>query len=346
MDEISKGTPVPQPLLTAHAFTRAEAIACDVPDVNLPRRGMHNVTRGVWASVAPTEWRDRALATALVLPESSAFSHVTAALAHDFSLPRSLAQRSDLDVVTPTKRAQRRRPGWIGHRGAELRTMVMVNDLPVTDAIDTWCDLASLAVGRRRALHLDDLIVIGDEVLNEVIRRELAGSNRSALGHAQRHLDPLVVDPALALIRARVTGRFKYRGKSVLLQALPLIRAGVKSPQETRTRLLFVRCGLPEPLVNANIHADNPDGPDGGGGGGWLAEGDLVWRESRTVAEYQSEHHAHRDRRSRDSSRLALLGDHDWEGHEVWSEDLRPGARQFALIQRVTASLARHGRAA
>lgn len=122
----------------------------------------------------------------LVLPESSAFSHVTAALAHDFSLhdpsPNDLIWTSS---PPPTGHSVDD-PDGSDTAAPELRTMVMVNDLPVTDAIDTWCDLATLAVGRSVHWIWIDLIVIGDEVLNEVIRRELAGSNRSALGHAQR----------------------------------------------------------------------------------------------------------------------------------------------------------------
>lgn len=97
---------------------------------------------------------------------------------------------------------------------------------------------------------------------------------------------------------------------------------------------MFVRAGFPEPLVNANIHVAD--------GGGWLAEGDLVWRESKTVADYQSHHHADRRRGSNDSDKLATLRDEGWDAHEMWAEDLRPGARQWALLERVRASLGRH----
>ncbi|MCO5303774.1 MAG: hypothetical protein M9923_11290 [Phycicoccus sp.] len=316
-------------------FTRADALASDVPDVKLRQRGRHNVTRGVWSHEETTSWLDRAQAMALVLPPASGYSHLAAAAIHELSLPAALQHPRALDVITPTSTAQRRRPGWVGHRGAESRRVVIEKGLPVTDRLDTWIDLGALAVGRSPRLGLDDLIVMGDEVLNWVIAHQLAGSSGSPLGHAQRHLDPAVVDPALAFMHDRLMQRVRPRGKRRLTEAMRMVRAGVKSPQETRARLMFVRAGLPEPLINKNIHVDD--------GGGWLAEGDLVWREQRVVAEYQSEHHADRRRRSIDSDRLANLTDHDWAAHEVWAEDLRPGARQWALVQRVRASLSRHG---
>lgn len=321
-------------------FTRAEAAGMGVHDAWIHQAKLHNPTRGIWCQDEPMHWRSRAVAHALALPPGSAYSHTTGAKIHDLPLPWRLEREdkdvpADLHVITPSSLTQRRRPGWIGHTGAERRQVVVVDGLPVTGLIDTWIDLGSMAVGRRRALTIEDLVVAGDELINKLIATGAAGSHRSRLGHAQRHLDPEVVGPVLVLIRARLAERVRprLRGRTALEAALPLMRAGVKSPQETRTRLMFARAGFPEPLVNANIHVE--------GGGGWLGEGDLVWKEAKTVAEYQSEHHADRKRRSFDSDKLALFRDEGWHTHEVWAEDLRPGVRQHALLERVGASLHR-----
>ena len=51
---------------------------------------------------------------------------------------------------------------------------------------------------------------------------------------------------------------------------------------ETRTRLMFVKAGIPEPRLNAAVR--DADGE-------WLLTGDLVWDEKRVVAEYQGSTH-------------------------------------------------------
>lgn len=158
--------------------------------------------------------------------------------------------------------------------------MASVHGLPVTDIADTWVDLGALTTRRWRLLDLDDLIVAGDEVLNRLMGRHTRRSN--APGQAWHH-NPRLVAAAGADLEHVLGGRVRPRGKALLIQARTLMRPGVRSPQETRARLLFVRAGLPEPLVNANLYAV---------GGGWLGEGDLVWPGRRVVAEYQGDHHA------------------------------------------------------
>nr|WP_257910036.1 hypothetical protein [Janibacter limosus] len=61
-------------------------------------------------------------------------------------------------------------------------------------------------------------------------------------------------------------------------EALRWIRVGSASPMETRSRVLCLRGGLPEPELNAPIHDAD---------GGWLVDGDLVWREAKVPGEYR-----------------------------------------------------------
>ena len=269
----------------------------------------------------------------LLLPGGFCLVSITAALAHGLSLPRHLEADEELHVMTPSTAAQRRHPGWVGHRGAETRCIVDVQGFPVTDLIDTWIDLGALTSGGARRMTQDDLVVVADEVLNALIASRAAGPNRSRLGLRQRHLDPAVVEPARLMMQERLEQKVRPRGKLVLTAALGLARAGVKSPQETKMRVAFARAGLPEALVNADVHAVD--------GSGWLAESDLVWRSPLTVAEYQGEHHATRNRRSRDSDRSALLRDEGAHVHEVWAEDLIDPSRWARLVQRVRSSLQR-----
>lgn len=71
-----------------------------------------------------------------------------------------------------------------------------------------------------------------------------------------------------------------------LRQAMRWIRPGSASPQETRTRLLLVRDGLPEPRLNADLVT----------GQGWVAPVDLYWEEWRLALDYDGRHHRERAR--------------------------------------------------
>ena len=120
------------------------------------------------------------------------------------------------------------------------------------------------------------------------------------------------------------------RGAVALRQALTLVRPGVRSPMETRARLMFVGAGFPEPEVNAPL-TDSA--------GEWLAEGDLVWRRQRLVGEYQGEHHADRRRRSATPSVASLVEGHGWRVKELWAEDLHRGARRRWTLTRFAQAL-------
>jgi hypothetical protein len=98
---------------------------------------------------------------------------------------------------------------------------------------------------------------------------------------------------------------------------------------ETRSRLLVVRAGLPEPELNLAVH----------GPGGWLLEGDLVWRRQRVIAEYQGGHHGGRRRRSLDEARRALAEDEAWAVVEIYAEDHHHAPRRRALLRRLAGHL-------
>jgi hypothetical protein len=255
---------------------------------------------------------------------------VTAGELHRLPLPARLGAQTALDVMTRTADAQRRRPEWRGHRGAESREIVALDAIPVVGLVDTWCDLAENAVGRRARMGTDDLVVLGDEVLNRLILGALTAMEPWEQPVGRWHRDAALVSGAFGRLEAVIAARVRPRGKRAMTAALQLMRAGVRSPQESRARLVFARAGFPDPSVNLEVRD---------GEGGWLGEGDLVWREQRAVVEYQGEYHADRAQRSQDSSRSAAFGAAGWAVHEMWAEDLRPGARRVAFLRRVAGSL-------
>lgn len=320
--------PLP-PILAGRPFLRREAHEAGVSEPRLRRHGLVRPTRGLWLPREPESTEEYARAVLPLLPADAAFSHATAARLLGLPLPPRLSQTTELHVVTKTTTAQRRRGGWVGHRGGESREIVAVSGLPVVAPMDTWCDLGVYAAGRRTLITLTDLVMIGDSVLERVIE------GCAPFATADELRDPGLAERARRRLGAVLGARTRPRGKSVLAQALPYLRARVKSPQESRLRMMTVLAGLPEPEVNAAIFSDDRQA--------WLAEGDLVWRRrephTKVVAEYQGEYHAERTQRSRDSHRAERLRDHGWAVHEVWAEDLNQADRRWNLVVRLARSL-------
>jgi hypothetical protein len=296
-------------------FSTSRALGLGVPPQRLGRTDLTLVTRGVRAPAAPATLVERAAAFTLGMPGDRAFSHLTAALLWGLPLPLAVEQAAAVDgaplhVIAPTGAGMAKRFGVVGHRGLEVRAVASPpgTGLRVVDAADTWCDLGELPRG---TLSITDLVVVGDAVVALLDAR--AGR-------------PVGV-PAL---RGTLTARTRPRGAVALRQALTLVRPGVRSPMETRARLMFVGAGFPEPEVNA---------PLTDAAGEWLAEGDLVWRRQRVVGEYQGEYHADRRQRSLDAFRRDLVEGHGWRVRELWAEDLHRGPRRRWALTRFAQAL-------
>jgi hypothetical protein len=267
------------------------------------------VTQSVRSLGTVSSTRERAAAYALALPTDVVFSHVTAAQLWGLPLPADLGAQILLDVMRPTGRGLVERLGCTGHRGAERRSVTTVHGIRVTSLADTWVDLGEVVP---RGLDLDDLVIAADEVLS---RRAAPGSTSG--------------DGAAALAVA-LTARVRPRHARMLATALTLSRPGVRSPMETRARLMFHRAGFPEPEVNGAIHARD---------GGWLAEGDLVWRAQRVIGEYQGAGHGGIRERSYDANRNGLLADEGWRVLEIYSDDVFRAPRRRETVTRFAVAL-------
>lgn len=303
------------PELTAGPFSVAAARETELPRWRLRDPALHTPTRAVRVAEPASTPEQRARAFVVALPDDVVFSHVTACQLWGLDLPSQLEATTDLDVMRSTTDSQIRRRGCRGHRGLERRSSVSLRGLPVTGLADTWVDLGEL-VGD--GIELEDLVVIGDQVATRLAGRPEAGSSVTAADRGRQNL-------ALALSR-----RCRPRGKAVLGEALDLVRSPVRSPMETRSRLMFMRAGFPEPLVNQDVfHRD----------GGWLLEGDLVWEEHRVIGEYQGSDHGSIRRRSHDASRQALAGDEGWRLLEIFAEDVYRPPRRIDCLRRFAAAL-------
>lgn len=203
------------------------------------------------------------------------FSHATAAKLHGLPLPPRLEHESMLHVSAPGLDHAPRARGIVGHRADSSTTRsTTVAGLPVGEPVWTWCQLSTV-------LSLEELIVMGD-----------------ALVRRQR---PFATMEELVRAVAEFSG---HRGARRLREALASVRPGVDSPKETEVRLIIVRAGLPEPVVNAMIRNSF---------GAFIALGDLVYPEYHILIEYDGAHHFAGDEQLyRDIDRLDDVMEEKW----------------------------------
>lgn len=229
------------------------------------------------------------------------FSHTTALALWGAPLP-AVPRSLHLSVVFP--RTPPRGRGVVGH---SLRfTDPRVRDgLPVSSPSTAWCQSAVL-------LGLDDLVAAGDGLVT--------GPRR-----AGERLPGMVAVDELA----RAVGNWSRRpGFRKLRSALELVRSGVDSRRETFVRLLLVRAGLPEPVVDMPVEV----------AGGLVLHSDLGYPDLRLAIEYEGDgHRTSRRAWERDILRRELMEDAGVGVIRVTSEQL---ARPVALVRRIARRIA------
>ena len=312
----------PQPLpdeLARGPFSTARARELGVPGMRVHRGDLVHPTHGAHSLTTPVTVAERAAAYAAGMPSARAFSHVTNAVLRDLPVPSFLvreAETGDLDIMAPTLDGQVKREGCRGHRGLEIREVEVVDGLRLVGLADTWCDLGELRRGR---LTVDDLVVLGDAV----VARLDAGTQAKVRSGSRTSRGVMALHEALGR-------RVRPRGKVMLRQALDLIRPRVKSPMESRARLMFVRAGLPEPEVNGVVIDE---------AGEYLAEVDLLWRAQRVAAEYQGQVHADIGARSGDEATRRLLESAGHTVRELFVDDIFRAPRRVETLEFVARAL-------
>ena len=97
-----------------------------------------------------------------------------------------------------------------------------------------------------------------------------------------------------------------------LRAALPLVRLDSWSPRETRTRLVLVTAGLPEPQLNLDIYDAHHQ---------FLGCVDMAYPEFKVAIEYQGQLHG--EQYARDVERIERLRADGWIVIQVTSDTLR-----------------------
>jgi Protein of unknown function (DUF559) len=249
IDPVSR-PPAPLPRhLRGRVFTVAEAREASVSPHRLEAADLVRPSWGLRAERLASTCEEHARGMRAVIPPPFAYSHITAARLWRLPLPTAWNAREPLHVMRDGTPLRRR--GIQGHRGLANRTVVTVRGLPVSSEVDTWADLAAGG-----GLSVDDLVVAGD-------------------AFASRTPELL---PALVAASSAAGGR----GRRSLREAGSLLRCGSGSPRETLCRLGFLRAGLPEPELNAEVLGED---------GQFVARVDFLWTEARVVVEYEGDHH-------------------------------------------------------
>lgn len=256
---------------------------------------------GVYTDRPPRSVLDHCHIYAARLRPGQAFSHQTAALLHGLPLPSRLAAATPLHVVAVRPQSPPRTEGVVGHRLPVAPILQPVEGLSVCAGTEAWAQLAD-------ALTLDELIEVADHLLT---------------------VSPFPPDRTRRLLETRIAA-FRRPGAAKLRGALAEARCPVRSPGETRVRLLLVRAGIPEPEVNGRVLTAD---------GRYLGKPDLLWRVQRVGLEYEGAGHTEEEQVLFDVERREAFEDHGWHIVRATKHDLRGEQRRQALVDRVRARL-------
>lgn len=244
-------------------------------DLDSPARGMR-VVGGVELdpSSPGSGW--------LELNDYSFYSHISAARIWGIPLPFRYLDDKRIHVARPREVQPLRRDPVVGHR-LDLcpRDIVRLRGVKLTSPERTWLDLA-------RSLSRDELVAAGDYLVSEYVR------STSVVR------EPVVSLPDLRAVLNR------YKGVPGIVKArvaIDDVRVGVDSAQETRARLLIVRCGFPEPEVNVPIR--DPET----GRTRWL---DMGYPQLKLGLEYEGDQHRERDQWDSDITRDEIASRLGW----------------------------------
>jgi hypothetical protein len=306
--------PRPSPLpdgLRAHAFTTREALSHGLDPSRLRARDISHPFRGVnLASGREPTFIQRCRAIVKVLPPGSFVNHSSAARLFEF--PAGQGDESSIHVTVAAPHRAPRRLHVIGHRASLTGGEWMSSaGFAHSTACRAWIELAS------SSLTVDEAIVVGDYLVRA---RE-----------TRRGYRPLATVDELRVAAENMVDR---RGSRLVAAALRGIRERVDSPKETQLRLLLLRAGCPELVVNDPILDEQ---------GRVVVQPDLRIRGFRITLDYEGDHHRSSRRQwMRDIRRFRQLAGNDLVALRVVADDLRPpGVHEF--LANVQAELDRQG---
>src|SRR5699024_8008070 len=143
--------------------------------------------------------------------------------------------------------------------GDEVRSAPGLPGLRVSAPARIWRELAPMC-------DPAELVALGDSL----VREPYFWAERRSEPHA--HIEEL---------RTAVERAGAFRGKRIAEQALPLIRIGAASAQESAFRLALMRAGLPEPQLQIPLDPTDPRS----------RRGDMGYQHWKLLIQYDGAHH-------------------------------------------------------
>jgi hypothetical protein len=188
-----------------------------------------------------------------------------------------------------------------------------------------------LIVTRNETLLAGEAALVGGVPVTSAARTAFDLGRRPGLVAAVIAMDSLARATGLIAddVEPLLTAHQGARGTKQLRRALPLVDAGAESPQETRTRLVLIRGGLPRPqtqIVVRNMW------------GAVVARIDMGWEQWLVGVEYDGPQHWTDPRvRANDIERTANLESRGWRLVRVSADLLRH--RPDVIIERARGAL-------
>lgn len=279
------------------SFTVAQARAAGIPRGQLRGASFSAPFHGVRlrGPIADRSLYERALALLPRLSDGQFFSHETALFAYGAPMPE-WPYRPGLHVSAYRPAREPRTRGVSGHRlQTRAPAFETLDGLPVESPVRAWRQIG-------RLWNYGDIVAAADFLIS---------------GAA-----PLVTAEAL---RNEVVTMGDVRG-GILMRALSDVRYGVRSPRETRLRLLLRDVELPEPEVAWNLFDER---------GTFVAELDLAFPRYRVAVEYDGRVHAEDAAQfARDADRWAAIRRLGWDHQRVLSHHLLGAGAAAVAIAR------------
>ncbi len=282
----------------AAPFTAATAQQYGLNREMLRGARFRRLTREVYVSASTPLTYEVVCRAACLAVPEGVLSHPSAAAAQGLPLGVRERELSSTHLTVPSASSRSR------HSVAICHTEALPPEQVVASPWGPATSPSRTFLDRATELDLPDLVALGDAIVGR--------------GCA-----------TLAELTAIVAWAGRRRGVVNARAALPLINGRSRSAMESRTRVVLVLGGCPVPEVNAAIHDAD---------GGWLAEGDLVWRQARLILEYDGRVHLTERQRRADLRRRNQLTEAGWTVLYVTADDVL--RRPYALIALVKHQLA------
>lgn len=282
--------PQPIPGLRAGELATVQSLRlAGVSQSRLSRTDVHRPLRGVvrlGGDQSQSDFAEKVAALRVLLREGHFISRWTAAVL--LGMPVT-GGTEFLDVGAIRPRRPPSRPEIRGHQlGAGVLLDVPSKPLLLPHPADVWASLGAVAT-------VDELVIAGDYLISGQSRWD----------------EPMVSREELAAAIGRFAG---CSGVTKLTKAIPQLRTGVESPAESKTRVLIVRSGLPEPRTSCPVAVR-----------GRTLYADLGYPQWRIAIEYEGAYHFANgvEQARRDNDRAEAMRDAGWRVLRVTALDLR-----------------------